>query len=136
MPPRLVWWPASGAATAHAVGVLRELRKLGLGGPLVAALEAAARAHGAVGIQLGVRRALNRDLDGITVAIQGVGHVGAYLAEKLHAAGAVLTIADVNQTALQEVAAAKLDRIELERTRDHVGVALVAPGELREAEAA
>jgi GNAT superfamily N-acetyltransferase len=37
------------------VGVLRELRKLGLGGPLVAALEAAARAHGAVGIQLGVR---------------------------------------------------------------------------------
>jgi NAD(P)-dependent dehydrogenase (short-subunit alcohol dehydrogenase family) len=43
--------------------------------------------------------------EGRTVAIQGVGHVGAYLAEKLHAAGAKLTIADVNQTALNEVAA-------------------------------
>ena len=41
------------------------------------------------GITLGVRaRATDRDLDGVTVAIQGVGHVGAYLAEKLHAAGA------------------------------------------------
>ena len=28
---------------------------------------------------LSVRRALNRDLAGVTVAIQGVGHVGAYL---------------------------------------------------------
>lgn len=37
------------------VGVARELRKLGLGAPLVAALEEAARAHGAMGIQLGVR---------------------------------------------------------------------------------
>ena len=57
------------------------------------------------GVRLCVERALNRDLKGVHVAIQGVGHVGAYLAQKLHAAGAVLTIADVNQTALQEVAA-------------------------------
>jgi leucine dehydrogenase len=57
------------------------------------------------GVRLCVERALNRDLNGVTVAIQGVGHVGAYLAEKLHAAGAVLTIADVNQSALNEVAA-------------------------------
>jgi leucine dehydrogenase len=57
------------------------------------------------GVRLCVERALNRDLKGVHVAIQGVGHVGAYLAEKLHAAGAVLTIADVNQTALNEVAA-------------------------------
>jgi leucine dehydrogenase len=56
------------------------------------------------GVTLGVRRALNRDLDGVTVAIQGVGHVGAYLAEKLHAAGAKLIITDVNQDALREVA--------------------------------
>ena len=56
------------------------------------------------GMTLGVRRALNRDLDGVTVAIQGVGHVGAYLAEKLHAAGAKLIITDVNQEALREVA--------------------------------
>ena len=57
------------------------------------------------GIVLGVRRALDRDLDGVTVAIQGVGHVGAYLAEKLHAAGAKLIITDVNEDALRQVAA-------------------------------
>lgn len=57
------------------------------------------------GVRLCVERALQRDLKGVHVAIQGVGHVGAYLAEKLHAAGAILTIADVNQAALQEVAA-------------------------------
>ena len=57
------------------------------------------------GVRLCVERALNRDLKGVHVAIQGVGHVGAYLAEKLHAAGAVLTIADVNQVALNAVAA-------------------------------
>lgn len=37
------------------VGVVREARKLGLGAPLVAAIEDAARARGAVGAQLGVR---------------------------------------------------------------------------------
>jgi leucine dehydrogenase len=57
------------------------------------------------GVRLCAERALNRDLKGVHVAIQGVGHVGAYLAEKLHAAGAILTIADVNQAALNEVAA-------------------------------
>ncbi|HVI34184.1 Glu/Leu/Phe/Val dehydrogenase dimerization domain-containing protein [Phenylobacterium sp.] len=56
------------------------------------------------GIRLCVRRAMNRELDGVTVAIQGVGHVGAYLADKLHAAGAKLVIADVNEEAVQEVA--------------------------------
>ncbi|HEY9217302.1 MAG TPA: Glu/Leu/Phe/Val dehydrogenase dimerization domain-containing protein, partial [Phenylobacterium sp.] len=40
------------------------------------------------GIQLCVRRALGKELSHVPVAIQGVGHVGAYLAEKLHAAGA------------------------------------------------
>ncbi len=57
------------------------------------------------GVRLCVERVLNRDLKGVHVAIQGVGHVGGYLAEKLHAAGAVLTIADVNQAALNAVAA-------------------------------
>ncbi|WP_299017251.1 Glu/Leu/Phe/Val dehydrogenase [uncultured Caulobacter sp.] len=57
------------------------------------------------GVRLCVERALNRDLKGVHVAIQGVGHVGGYLAEKLHAAGARLTIADVNQPALEAVAA-------------------------------
>jgi len=57
------------------------------------------------GVKLGVKHAHGSDsLDGVTVAIQGVGHVGAYLADKLHAAGARLVISDVNETALQQVA--------------------------------
>jgi len=67
------------------------------------------------GIRLCVRRAMGRDLDGVTVALQGVGHVGAYLAEKLAAAGARLVITDVNEAALREVAA-------------RTGAAIVAPG--------
>ena len=57
------------------------------------------------GLRLCVERAYDRDLTGVTVAIQGVGHVGAYLAEKLHAAGAKLVITDVNEAALAQVAA-------------------------------
>ena len=56
------------------------------------------------GVRLAVRKALGRDLDGVTVALQGVGHVGAYLADKLHAAGAKLVITDVNAEALNLVA--------------------------------
>jgi leucine dehydrogenase len=74
------------------------------------------------GIRLSVKRRLNRDLDGVTVAIQGVGHVGAYLAEKLHAAGAKLIIADVNEDALREVAAA-------------TGAKIVTPGAIFDADA-
>lgn len=52
------------------------------------------------------RRLFNQDdMTGLTVAIQGVGHVGAYLAEKLHKAGAKLIITDVNQANLDAVAA-------------------------------
>ncbi len=57
------------------------------------------------GVELCVRRALKRDLDGVRVSIQGVGHVGAYLADKLAAAGAKLTITDVNRDAVRDVAA-------------------------------
>ena len=74
------------------------------------------------GVRLAVKRALNRDLDGVTVAIQGVGHVGAYLAEKLHAAGAKLILTDVNETALAEIAA-------------RTGATVVAPGAIFDAEA-
>src|SRR5580765_1535707 len=56
------------------------------------------------GIELCVYRALGRGLDGVTVALQGVGHVGAFLAERLHAAGAQLIVTDVNAQALSEVA--------------------------------
>jgi len=58
------------------------------------------------GVRLCVQRGLKRDLDGVRVAIQGVGNVGAHLAEKLHAAGAKLVLTDVNAEALRRVAAA------------------------------
>jgi leucine dehydrogenase len=57
------------------------------------------------GVRLCVERAYGRDLKGVRVAIQGVGHVGAYLAEKLAAAGAELVITDVNEATLAQVAA-------------------------------
>jgi len=57
------------------------------------------------GIELCVRRVLGRDLAGVAVALQGVGHVGAYLADKLAAAGAHLVIADVDEAAVRAVAA-------------------------------
>ena len=63
------------------------------------------------GLKLAVKRRLGGDVTGLTVAIQGVGHVGAFLAEKLHAAGANLIIADVNTEALNAVAAATSARI-------------------------
>jgi leucine dehydrogenase len=43
-------------------------------------------------------------LTGLRVAVQGVGHVGAFLAEKLAAAGAVLIVCDVNPEAVRRVA--------------------------------
>jgi len=45
------------------------------------------------------------DLTGLTIAMQGVGHVGGYLADKLHEAGAKLVMTDVNTAVLAEVAA-------------------------------
>jgi leucine dehydrogenase len=56
------------------------------------------------GVKLAVKRVFGGGLDGVTVAIQGVGHVGRFLAEKLHAEGARLIVTDVNATALREVA--------------------------------
>jgi leucine dehydrogenase len=56
------------------------------------------------GIALCVRRALGRDLSGVAVAIQGVGHVGAVLAEKLAADGAKLILCDAHADQAHEVA--------------------------------
>jgi len=58
------------------------------------------------GVRLCVQRGLKRDLDGVRVAIQGIGNVGGHLAQKLHAAGAKLVLTDVNAEALRRVAAA------------------------------
>jgi leucine dehydrogenase len=55
------------------------------------------------GIELCVQRALGRSLSGVTVAIQGCGHVGAILADKLAAAGARLIVCDVNAEAAAAV---------------------------------
>ena len=49
-----------------------------------------------VGIRAAVRHKLGRDLAGVHVAVQGVGSVGGALARKLAAAGASLTLADVD----------------------------------------
>ena len=55
---------------------------------------------------LAARRVWNQDdLTGLTVSLQGIGHVGGYLADKLHAAGAKLVMTDVNTALLSEVAA-------------------------------
>lgn len=48
-----------------------------------------------VGLQAAVRHAFKQDVNGLTVAIQGLGHVGARLAKHLHEAGAKLIVADI-----------------------------------------
>ncbi len=49
------------------------------------------------GIEACVKHRLGRaTLEGVHVAIQGVGHVGYYLSKELHAAGAKLSVADVD----------------------------------------
>lgn len=63
----------------------------------------------ALGTFVGIKAALrqqrgNESLAGLTVAVQGVGHVGYYLCEHLHKAGAKLVVTDVNQAALDKVA--------------------------------
>ena len=54
-----------------------------------------------MGIKAAVKHRLNRgSLEGIHVAIQGVGNVGRALAELLHSAGARLTLTDIDTTYL------------------------------------
>jgi leucine dehydrogenase len=69
---------------------------------------------------LGVRRGIEAcvkfklgkdDLKGVHVAVQGVGHVGYYLCKELHAAGAKLTVADV-------------DKLKSERAKREFGAAI------------
>jgi len=68
------------------------------------------------GIKLGAERVYGPGLKELTVAIQGVGHVGGLLADKLHAAGARLVVTDVNEAVARAVAertGAELVRPEL-----------------------
>ena len=49
------------------------------------------------GIEVAVRHKLGRDnLDGIRVAVQGVGNVGYHLCQRLHEAGASLIVSDID----------------------------------------
>lgn len=55
----------------------------------------------------GIRAALahrrgHDDLEGVTVAIQGLGHVGLDLARRLHVAGASLVVADIRAEAVRK----------------------------------
>lgn len=51
------------------------------------------------GIEASVKFALGRNsLEGVRVAVQGVGHVGYHLCKELHALGATLVVADVELT--------------------------------------
>jgi len=76
----------------------------------------------ALGVYLGMQAAVKarlgkNSLDGLTVAVQGVGHVGAHLCRLLHDAGAKLLIADVNRTNLNAVS-------------EQMPVDIVAPAEI------
>lgn len=57
-----------------------------------------------LGIEAACKRRLGSDsLDGVSVAVQGVGHVGFHLCRLLADAGAKLYVADVNRTNLKRV---------------------------------
>lgn len=76
----------------------------------------------AMGVFLGIKAAVHErlgseSLQDVSVAVQGVGHVGLNLCRLLHEAGARLTVADVN-------------RHNLQLARDELPVTEVAPNEL------
>lgn len=55
------------------------------------------------GIRAAVKYKLGKDrLEGLTVAVQGVGHVGLYLCENLHRDGAKIIVSDIIQENLDE----------------------------------
>ena len=59
-----------------------------------------------VGMKAAAREAFGSDsLSGLTVAVQGVGHVGYYLCKHLHQEGARIVAADLNKEALSRVEA-------------------------------
>ncbi len=76
-----------------------------------------------VGAQAAIKHHLQRDsFEGLTVAVQGLGHVGYDYARRLHAAGAKLVVADIDTTAL-------------ERARAELGATVVAPEAIYDVEA-
>ncbi|WP_416308038.1 Leu/Phe/Val dehydrogenase [Neptunicella sp. SCSIO 80796] len=75
-----------------------------------------------VGLKAAVRYKLNSDLRGITVAIQGLGHVGYRLAEHLHHEGAKLIVTDIFPD-------------NLDKAVEQFGAKVVKPGEIHAVQA-
>lgn len=74
------------------------------------------------GIEAMAKFALGRDsLEGLHIAVQGVGHVGLCLCRELVAAGARLTVADVREALAAEIA-------------EELGAALAAPSRIHRVE--
>lgn len=102
--------------TRYAVGI--EGHRAASGDPSPVTAEGVFR-----GVKTAVKHGLGSDsLDGVTVAVQGVGHVGAILCGKLARAGAKLIVTDVNEPALRAVA-------------DETGAEIVAPEAIYDARA-
>lgn len=83
------------AQTDHVLGYDPEVGGSGDPSPLTA-----------LGVRRGIQAAAKHrwgrdDLVGLKIAIQGVGHVGYYLARELHAQGAQLIVTDINQAAVE-----------------------------------
>lgn len=55
-----------------------------------------------VGLEASVRHVFGSSLQGVKVAVQGLGHVGYRLAKQLYAAGAELYVADIYPQAVQQ----------------------------------
>ncbi len=57
-----------------------------------------------VGIKAAVKERLGQDsINGLKVAIQGVGHVGKYLAQYLHEEGVTLYVTDIEEAGIKEI---------------------------------
>lgn len=70
------------------------------------------------GMKAAVKAAgLGDDLQGLTVAVQGLGHVGQHLCSYLHAAGAKLIVTDIYQA-------------QIEKAKEEFGAQVVAPNEI------
>lgn len=70
-----------------------------------------------VGVKTTVEYALNSSLDGVKVAIQGLGHVGYRLAKHLRDAGAELYVTDIFPE-------------QLEKAREELGATVVQPNDI------
>ncbi len=70
------------------------------------------------GIEAATKARLGRDnLEGLRVAVQGVGHVGYYLCKLLHEAGATLVVSDIDES--------RVDRVCSEFDADRAGSAQI-----------